>query len=93
MPNKTKSLPATRVSEALYEAVQTVAIAQDVPMSEVIRLALLDYCMPKFRPVVPIIGALHPDMDWDQLGLEFKKAKKEFQSQVEALVLAGEGEG
>lgn len=92
MPNKIKALPNTRVSEDLYNAVQTVAITQDVPMSEVIRLALLDYCLPKNRPVVPIVGELRPDMNWDELGREFKRAKKELQSQVEALVLAGEGE-
>lgn len=92
MPKKIKTLPPIRVSEGLHNAVQAVAVAQDVAIAEVVRLALLDYCMPKVRPVVPIIGELSADMNWENLAMEFKRAKAEFQDQVAALVLAGEGQ-
>lgn len=93
MPKKTKVLPVVRVDEALHNAVLAVSIAQDVSIGEVVRLALLDYCIPKQEQVtVPIVGELSANMNWDDLTTEFKKAKKEFQSQVEALALVGEME-
>lgn len=93
MPRKTKVLPTVRLSEVLHDAVLAVAIAQDVSIGEVVRLALMDYCMPKLDQVtVPIVGELSANMNWDDLTTEFKKAKKEFQSQAEALALAIEGE-
>lgn len=93
MSNKTKTLPPVRVNEALHNAVLAVAVAQDVSVGQVIRLALLDYCLPKHEQVsIPVVGELSSDMNWDDLALEFRAVKKEFQDQVEALALSVEEE-
>lgn len=93
MPRKTKVLPTVRINEALHEAVLAVAVAQDVSIGEVVRLALTDYCLPKQDQVsIPIVGELSANMNWDDPAIEFTKIKKEFQGQVEALALSVEGE-
>lgn len=64
MPNKTKTIPPTRVNEQLYELVQKVARANELTLAEVVRLALEDYCAPciGLRPmpsvIVPIVGTI-----------------------------------
>lgn len=91
MPRKTKVLPTVRLSEVLHDAVLAVAIAQDVSIGEVVRLALMDYCIPKRDQVtVPIVGELSANTNWDDLAIKSKRVKKEFQSQVTTLTLERE---
>lgn len=69
MPKKTKQLPSIRVEEALYSVVQQVAEAQDISQSEVMRLALIEYCTPKRR--IPVLGTISDKgIEWFSNGVQ-----------------------
>lgn len=55
----THRLPQPRVSEKLFHLVHKVAVAQELDVADVIRLALEDYCAPNPEIVsVPVVGEI-----------------------------------
>lgn len=55
----THRLPQPRVSEKLFHLVNKVAVAQELDIADVIRLALEDYCSPNPEIVsVPLVGRI-----------------------------------
>lgn len=69
MPKKTKSFPSVRTEETLYNVVQQVAEKQEISVAEVIRLALIDYCIPKRG--IPVMGTI------SEKGIEWKSSEVE----------------
>ena len=63
----THRLPQPRVSESLFDKVQQVAAAQELGISDVIRLALEDYCSPPDTFPIPIVGTL------TNMGIELRR--------------------
>jgi len=67
MSQKTQYIPF-RCSPRLGAKLQAVAQAQEITVSEVIRLACEHYCSDIFLPVVPVIGELSAkDTDWNSI--------------------------
>ena len=54
----THRLPQLRVSEWLHHQLMSVAAAQDMNLTEVMRAALEEYVKPPAENVVPIIGVI-----------------------------------
>jgi hypothetical protein len=55
----THRLPQPRVSEKLFHLVHKVAVAQELDVADVIRLALEDYCAPNPKTVnVQVVGKI-----------------------------------
>lgn len=60
MNNKTETI-VVRLAPRLKQRLETVAAAQEMTLSEVIRAALEDYCapMPQRSVLVPVVGEIN----------------------------------
>lgn len=48
---KIRTLPAVRVTPPEYDAVMKISHSKDVPIAEVVRLAILEYCKENSPPM------------------------------------------
>lgn len=78
-----------RCSDLLYQKLQQVATAQDLKISEVARLACLDYVLqtPSQHNFIPFVGAITGGSEdsaiWAAIEERFKQDIAEFQPEVE----------